>query len=262
MLTNLLPPSAAAIGGVDPFGARLQPGAGAAFVVLATFLVSFLLIRTSARLTRSVSWWPGGLEAGGVHVHHLVWGIGLMLLCGFLAFAAPLEAPWWHLVAIGFGIGAGFTLDEFALWLRLEDVYWAEEGRLSFDAVVCTLAFGALAAIGTRPFGLDDPGSIAGAIAAVALIAALAGVCFAKGRGLLGVIGLFVPLVAVFGAVRLGHPTSLWARWRYDDARRARAAHRFGWDRPLPRARRRAADLIVGAPTGAGEADRMARRAA
>jgi hypothetical protein len=234
---------------VDPFGARLEPGSGAAFVVLVAFLVSFLAIRTSARLTRSVSWWPGGVETNGVHIHHLVWGIGLMLLCGFLAFAAPLAAPWWHLIAIGFGVGAGFTLDEFALWVRLEDVYWAEEGRASFDAVVCTLAFGALVVIGTRPFGLDEPASIAGTAVAVTVIAGLAIVCFAKGRVLLGVIGLFVPVVALAGAVRLGHPGSPWARWRYDDARRARAARRFATDRPLARTRRRAADLIAGSPT-------------
>ena len=115
---------------VNPFGDRLQPGPGAAVVVLVAFLVSFLAIRTSARLTRSVSWWPGGIETeGGVHIHHLVFGICLMLFCGFLAFAAPLASPWWHLVAIGFGVGAGFTLDEFALWVRLEDVYWSNEGR-------------------------------------------------------------------------------------------------------------------------------------
>ena len=234
---------------VDPFGARLQPGPGAAFVVLVAFLVSFLAIRTSARLTRSVSWWPGGVETDGVHIHHLVWGIVLMLLCGFLAFAAPLAAPWWHLIAIGFGVGAGFTLDEFALWVRLEDVYWAEEGRASFDAVVCTVAFGALVVIGTRPFGLDEPSSIAGTAAAVAVIGGLAVVCFAKGRVLLGVVGLFVPVVALVGAVRLGHPSSLWARRRYDDSRRAQAARRFAANRPLARTGRRAGDLIAGAPT-------------
>ena len=238
---------------VDLLGARLQPGPGAAFVVLVAFLVSFLAIRTSARLTRGVSWWPGGLETNGVHLHHLVWGIGLMLLCGFLAFAAPLAAPWWHLIAIGFGVGAGFTLDEFALWVRLEDVYWAEEGRASFDAVVCTVAFGALVVVGTRPFGLDEPASIAGTVAAVTSIAGLASVCFAKGRVLLGVVGLFIPVVALVGAFRLGRPSSPWARWRYDDARRARAARRFAADRPLARTRRRAADLIAGPPTEAKE---------
>lgn len=89
---------------VAPFGERAEAGTATAFLVLAAFVVSFLLIRTSARLTRSVSWWPGGVKTeGGVHVHHLVWGICLMMFCGFLAFAVPLERPWWHIVAIAFG---------------------------------------------------------------------------------------------------------------------------------------------------------------
>ena len=132
--------------------AASRPGAGT--VVLVAFLVSYLAIRTSARLTRSVSWWPGGVETeGGVHLHHLVWGILLMLFCGFLSFAAPLDSPWWHVIAIGFGIGAGFTLDEFALWVHLEDVYWSEAGRMSFDAVVCTFAFAILSSSGPARSG-------------------------------------------------------------------------------------------------------------
>jgi hypothetical protein len=230
------------------FGDRLRPGPSAAFVVLVAFLVSFLAIRTSARLTRSVSWWPGGVETGGVHIHHLVWGTCLMLVCGFLAFAAPLEAPWWHVVAIGFGAGAGFTLDEFALLVRLEDVYWSDEGRASFDAVICACAFAALVVLGTRPFGLDEATSIWGTVAAVGVIVGLASACFAKGRVLLGVVGLFVPAVTLFGAVRLARPSSPWAKWRYPDAKRSRAEHRFDPTRPLMRARQRIGDLIAGAP--------------
>ena len=239
----------AALVSVDPFRERLRPGAGAAFVVLVAFLVSFLAIRTSARLTRSVSWWPGGVATGGVHLHHLVWGICLVLVCGFLAFAAPLVSPWWHIVAIGFGVGAGFTLDEFALWVRLEDVYWSDEGRMSFDAVVCSSAFAALVVIGTRPFGLDEAASISATAAVVTVVLGLAAVCFAKNRVLLGVIGLFVPAVAVVGAVRLAHPRSLWSRWRYDDATRRRAEARYAATRPLERVGRRVQDLIAGAPS-------------
>ncbi len=66
----------------------------------------------------------------------------------------------------------------------------------SFDAVVCTWAFALLVVIGTRPFGLDEPASIAGTALAVGLVAGLAIVCFAKGRVLLGTVGLFVPVVA------------------------------------------------------------------
>jgi hypothetical protein len=235
---------------VDPFGDRLRPGSGAGTVVLVAFIVSYLAIRTSARLTRSVSWWPGGVETeGGVHLHHLVWGILLMLFCGFLSFAAPLQSPWWHVIAIGFGIGAGFTLDEFALWVHLEDVYWSEAGRTSFDAVVCTLAFAMLVVLGTRPFGLDEPASVWGTALAVTIILSLALACFAKGRVLLGVIGVFIPIVAIFGAVRLAHPASMWAKRRYDDARMARARARFDPDRPMMRAGRRIGDLIAGRPT-------------
>jgi hypothetical protein len=235
---------------VDPFGDRLRPGSGAGTVVLVAFIVSYLAIRTSARLTRSVSWWPGGVETeGGVHLHHLVWGILLMLFCGFLSFAAPLQSPWWHVIAIGFGIGAGFTLDEFALWVHLEDVYWSEAGRTSFDAVVCTLAFAMLVVLGTRPFGLDEPASVWGTALAVTIILSLALACFAKGRVLLGVIGVFIPIVAIFGAVRLAHPASIWAKRRYDDARMARARARFDPDRPMMRAGRRIGDLIAGRPT-------------
>jgi hypothetical protein len=239
----------AAIVSVDPFGDRLRAGTGAAFVVLVAFLVSFLVIRTSARLTRSVSWWPGGVESGGVHIHHLVWGICLMMLTGFLAFAAPLEAPWWHFVAIGFGVGAGLTMDEFALWVRLQDVYWTQEGRASLDAGVVAAAFAALVVLGTKPFGLDDPASITGTAVAVAVVLGLAVMCFAKGRVLLGVIGLFVPAVALVGALRLAHPSSPWARWRYSRPRLERAEARFGPARRAARWQRRIADLVAGAPS-------------
>ena len=239
----------AAIVSVDPLDERLRPGTGAAFVVLVAFVLSFLAIRTSARLTRSVSWWPGGVESGGVHIHHLVWGICLMMLCGFLAFAAPLEAPWWHLVAIGFGVGAGLTIDEFALWVRLQDVYWTQEGRASLDAMVIAAAFAGLVVLGTKPFGLDDPASILGTAAAVGLILGLAVICFLKGRVLLGVIGLFVPVVALIGALRLAHPSSLWARWRYSRPRLERATARFSPTRRATRWQRRIADLIAGAPS-------------
>ena len=235
---------------VDPFGDRLRPGRGAGAVVLVSFLVSYLAIRTSARMTRSVSWWPGGVQTeGGVHLHHLVWGICLMLVCGFLAFAAPLHSPWWHVIAIGFGVGAGFTLDEFALWVHLQDVYWSEEGRSSFDAVIFTAAFAGLVVLGTQPFGLDEPTSVLGTIISVAVIGGLACICFAKGRVLLGVIGIFIPIFAIWGACRLGHPTSLWAKWRYGEEKLTRAEHRFGEQRPMMRMGRRAEDMIAGAPS-------------
>lgn len=237
-----------AIFSIQPFGKHLASGRGAAFIVLLAFLISFLLIRTSARLTRSVSWWPGGVQSGGVHVHHLVWGICLMLLSGFLAFAAPMHAPFWHIDAALFGVGAGFTLDEFALWVRLEDVYWTREGRSSVDAVVVALAFAALMVLGTEPFGLDDPGSIWATVGVVVLLLGLVVTSAAKGHVFLAATGIFIPVLALVGAVQLAHPTSIWARRFYSEHKLDHARKRYAPDSRLTRLGDWLSNLLAGAP--------------
>jgi hypothetical protein len=238
---------------IDLFQTHPEPPREAAFVVLLAFLCSFAFIRTSARLTRSVSWWPGGVETeGGVHLHHLVWGIVLVLVSGFAAFATDLTAPWWQILAVGFGIGAGFTLDEFALWVHLEDVYWSKEGRSSLDAVVLATVFATLIVLGVNPYGLDDPGSIAGTALWFGLTLVLAGIAFFKGRIVLGMLALFVPFI--FGAwawARLAKPSSPWAR-RYDEEKLERSRRRFGPDTRAARLGRRFLDLIGGAPSQPG----------
>ena len=128
------------------------PTERAGFVLLGAFLISFLFIRTSARLIRSpkVSWWPGSVTtSSGLHLHHLVWGIVLLLVAGFLGFVTRPKSPWEEVLAGLFGVGAGLTLDEFALWIYLRDVYWAEEGRASFDAGIVAAVLGR--ASGSKP---------------------------------------------------------------------------------------------------------------
>ena len=117
------------------------PGKELHFLVLLAFIISFGFIRTSAHLIKAqVSWWPGNVETkSGTHIHHMVWGILLLMSMGYLGIAVVGGSPWEELVAIGFGIGLGLTLDEFALWLNLEDVYWAPKGRQSIDAHDVTL---------------------------------------------------------------------------------------------------------------------------
>src|SRR5918997_7187035 len=130
----------------------------AGIALLGSMLVAFLFIRTSARLMRSpkVPWWPGSVQTGGgLHVHHLVFGIVLMLLSGFVLALQP-GSPWFELTAAAFGIGAGLTLDEYALWLHLEDVYWAEAGRRSVDAVIVAAIVGGLLLMGFLPFSTDS----------------------------------------------------------------------------------------------------------
>ncbi len=226
-----------------------DPGRESAFLILLAFLCSFGFIRTSARLTRSVSWWPGGVETqGGVHLHHLVWGIVLLLVCGFTAFASELTSPWWQITSIGFGIGAGFTLDEFALWVRLQDVYWSDEGRASLDAVIMAAVFAGLVVIGFQPWGLDETGSIFGTGLWVVITIGLAGITFMKGRILLGVFAVFVPFVGLWGALRLGKPNSPFGK-RYRGAKRARAEERFRPDRRSARLGQRFLNAIGGAPS-------------
>jgi hypothetical protein len=236
---------------VDPFGGRSSHASDAAELVLLAFTVSFLAIRTSARLSRHVAWWPGAVRSGDVHIHHLVWGICLMMLSGFLSFAFGPAAPWTPIVAVLFGVGAGFTMDEFALWVHLKDVYWQEEGRRSIDATVVAAAFAGLVVLGTTPFGLKQPALTGATAVVVAAVLALTIMCFMKGRILLGVVGLFVPAVAVWGAVRMAQPTSPWARRRYSSGRLERARARFATDRTLGRWRGQLADLITGAPAAA-----------
>jgi hypothetical protein len=223
----------------------------AGFVLLASFLLSFLFIRTSARLMRSpkVPWWPGSVTTeGGLHLHHLVWGIVLILLSGFIEFATSPASPWNEMLAAMFGVGAGFTLDEFALWIYLRDVYWAEEGRASFDAVVVAALIGGLVVLGVAPFDLPNNGSSISAVAiAVAIAVLLSALAILKGKPLLGLIGLFVPPISLVGAVRLAAPNSRWARRRYDPDGRKMARSQARWRRITDR-RRRIADAIAGAP--------------
>ncbi|HZE14556.1 MAG TPA: hypothetical protein VE197_01955, partial [Mycobacterium sp.] len=179
-----------------PHGFLDVSGPQAGFVLLAAFLVSFLFIRTSARLMRSpkVPWWPGSVKTtSGLHLHHLVWGIVLLLLTGFLGFATHPAGLWNDILAAGFGIGAGLTLDEFALWIHLRDVYWEEEGRASFDAVVVAALLGGLIVLGVSPFDLPNDGASVAAVAVAVLVAVvLSSLAILKGKLLMGLVGIFI----------------------------------------------------------------------
>jgi hypothetical protein len=229
----------------------------AGFILLGSFLLSFILIRISTRLMRSpkVPWWPGSIKTGGLHVHHLVFGIVMMLLFGFLAIAVYLPNPWYDLVAAGFGVGAGLTLDEYALWLHLDDVYWAEEGRRSVDAVIVAAVIGGLILLGARPLTSSDTGSTIGIVVAIVVVLALSAGALLKGRTMLGIFGLVFPPLAFWGLVRVGRPDSPWARWRYptDGSRMRRATARAERQR---RRYRRWQDLIAGAPSVPAVAER------
>jgi len=229
-------------------------GTRAGLIALAGLVLSFLLIRVSTRLMRSpkVPWWPGSIQTeGGLHVHHLVFGIVTVLLFGFVLALQPVS-PWLEISAAGFGIGAGLTLDEYALWLHLEDVYWAEEGRRSVDAVVIAAAVAGLIVLGFLPFSTED--SVAVILPTLAIVLAVCTIAVLKGKFVLGVAGMLFPPLGVIGAIRLANPDSPWARRRYPAGSRklARAEKRYARH---TRRYQRFQDQIAGAPDAPAAAE-------
>lgn len=227
------------------------------FLVLVGFIISFAFIRMSTRLMRSprVSWWPGSVVSdSGVHIHHLVFGIVTMMIAGSLGFLAMGESPYVEICGFLFGVGAGLTIDEFALWVYLDDVYWAEEGRSSIDATVVAAAGMILILLGFSPFSFSTSslGETLASLLGAAVVFALVAICFAKQRLLHGAIGFFVLPIAVYGAVRLGKPGSPWARRRYDGRnpnKRKRAEERFPPDRRTERFKNAFRDIVGGRPS-------------
>jgi hypothetical protein len=247
---------------------ELLPGLTGRRVVVAWMLGAFLLTFLATRfVTRAIRTGRGPFRdasIGGVHLHHEVYGIFLLLGTGLVELTYRPDGPWRNLLAVLFGVGAALTLDEFALWLHLEDVYWSQEGRSSIDAVLIALVVGALLLVGANPFDAQQlPGDLPIAVVVAANLAfALAAIL--KGRVVLGVVGVFVPVVALAGAVRLARPSSFWAGRRYaaGSVRRRRSEARFPpgrrtrWDAlvdlfaEVPHAARPGA--VVGAPHAEG----------
>ncbi len=228
------------------------------FLVLAGFLLSFIGIRISTRLMRSdkVPWWPGSIVSeGGVHLHHLVFGIVTMMLAGALGFAASGESPYFEIAALAFGVGVGLTIDEFALWVHLEDVYWAEEGRRSIDATVIAILVGSLFLFGVQPFDFDtsSPWLIGFSILILVVDVATVAICFLKDRFLHGIVALFFWPVGWYAVCRLGKPNSRWAKKHYAEknpSKQARAEIRFRPDRRTERFKEKFRDVVGG---GIGE---------
>jgi len=122
------------------------------FIASVSFLFTFAGVRFLVRLIMSNVGPFEWVMVRGMHIHHLVWGILILLLVGYGWLLdlgrshSPLSIFFSRLMAVSYGVGAALTLDEFALWLNLEpNIYWASAGRLSIDAVIF---FGALLGMG------------------------------------------------------------------------------------------------------------------
>lgn len=226
---------------IDAFQERIrETGIGTVQMTLLAFLVTFLI-------TRSITWsikhgkGPfGDMSVGGTHIHHLVPGIFLLLISGVIGIAIDWQPSGVAglIVPTLFGIGAALTLDEFALWLTLKDVYWSKEGRRSVDAVIVLGAVLAIAALGI-PFLVEvwNNSDVAGSgIIAVwhGLAAVFCLITFLKGKWIFAFVGLIFWPLALIGALRLARPTSLWARKVYGVRKETRSRARYPEDRHSP----------------------------
>jgi hypothetical protein len=202
-------------------------GRWAVAFMLAAFVVTFVLTSVITHMIRAGRGPFRNNTLGGVHVHHQVYGIFLLLGAGALEFSYNPGPPWEHVLAALFGVGAALTLDEFALWLHLDDVYWGAEGRRSVDAVLVATVIGVLLLLGASP--VDAGTGLAALNVTICLNLLFALVAILKGRIVYGVVGLLVPMIAFVMAVRLARPHSPWARRFYKPGsrRRARSERRF-----------------------------------
>jgi hypothetical protein len=201
---------------------------------LVAFILTFFVTRTIVRYIRAQAgndaprkWWqPRNIGHGGVHIHHVVIGVVLVMLSGvtMVTLAVSGGVPEFTVAATFFGIGAALVLDEFALILHLQDVYWAEDGRTSVDAVFVAVAVAGLLVLGFNPLSFFDVGVwrddhsvfarttvVLGALCTLGL----AVVVLLKGKLWTGLVGMFITPLLVVGAIRLSRPHAPWARWRY-----------------------------------------------
>jgi hypothetical protein len=230
------------------------------FCFFVAFLVSFVFIRLSVRMIRAqVSWWPGNVTKGSMHLHHMVFGVVFMVIAGVGEIAAPLHSLDWRAGSAAlFGVGTALVLDEFALILHLQDVYWTSAGRVSIDAVFIAAGVTALLLVGVSPAGVNDAAgflnvptgeALASLLVTLAVLLALAAITLLKGKIWTGLFGLLLPFLLFFGALRLARPHSPWSRWRYQRrpkklARANRREERFR--QPVMRLKTRLQDLVSG----------------
>ena len=196
-------------------------------LMLGASLLTFAATRLYTRLARVRNWRSG--RVGGVHLHHLVVGNVLVLICGMFQLAFQPGDIGVDILSVGFGIGAAFVLDEFALSVHMRDVYWTPEGRHSIEVSVMWALLGLLLLTGISPFGIHDhteiPRIVGFAVIVVNII--LSVITCLKGKLTLGLLSIFLPPVGVVAATRLARPGSVWAQLFYSEPKRDLARRRF-----------------------------------
>jgi hypothetical protein len=196
------------------------------------FVTTFLVTRTITRLIRDNRGpFHNQVTGGGTHIHHAIPGLILLIVGAFTSVGGPDALGWRSFAGVAVGIGVSLVLDEFALILHLQDVYWSGEGQVSVEAVSLTAGCLGLALVGFSPFGVQDANNVElslrlGATGVLVVDALLAVICVLKGKYRSALFGLFLAPISVVGAIRLARPSSMWARHRYSEQRLAHATRR------------------------------------
>ncbi|KIF74132.1 membrane protein [Streptomyces sp. 150FB] len=234
----------------------VEPGKLPGLLALASFVLTFLVTRVITRLIRAGKGPFGNVSTGSTHIHHVVPGVVLTVIGGFGAVGTGRHGVVAGVCAVIFGVGVGLVLDEFALILHLDDVYWSEQGRQSVEVVILAAALALLVLGGFSPLGVDSLSSDqrqnrGSAIATLVVDFFFALITLVKGKPRMALIGVLVPFVALIGAIRLARPGTPWAKRFYRRRPKARAKallreyhHEVRWVRP----RQRVQDWIGGAP--------------
>ncbi len=235
------------------------------FCFFVSFIAAFLFIRFSVRMIRAqVRWWPGNVTPGGVHFHHIVFGLVFMCVGGVGGLAVQDPRSGWAAGAAALlGVGMALVLDEFALVLFLKDVYWSEQGRLSVEAIFIAVALCGLALLGWVPLGITPSSgretrleTLLGIALFLVFNLAFTVICLLKGKVWSGVIGIYISLFALVGAIRVARPGSPRARSRYPEGSRKLAkaiAREQRYAQPVTRLMTWFQDLIAGRPDQSGD---------
>lgn len=225
-----------------------ETGREPAFIMLLAFILTFIVTRGYTRIARVRGW--GSASFGGVHTHHMVFGLIIGFAAGALMFAFnPAPGLFMLTLAAVFGIGAALVLDEFALIFHLQDVYWENEGRKSVDAVVLGFTFGLLFLMQITPFGTTANESISFIFVAVAINLPIVLIAALKGKIYFAILGVFVPAISLIGALRLAEPNSAWARRFYKpkSTKSIKSKKRYiAYDKKWKHRKERAWDIIGG----------------
>src|SRR5215203_2947769 len=179
----------------------------ALFLCFVAFILTFITTRVITRMIRAGRGpFKNNVSSTGLHVHHAVPGVILLVVGAFVSVGTGSEVPWAEISGVLIGIGTSLVLDEFALILHLQDVYWTDEGRISVEMVSLATAALGLALVGLNPIDWsgepDDNAQIGLTVLGITSHLLLIVACVVKGKYKWALFGAFIPFISVIGAIR------------------------------------------------------------